>query len=101
MVSECGDRGPGSAAKDLRVVELRMARIGSGHKNASDGIPSAASESALAFLEEPWILMQNRRKNSSNHEILDEAIASRGPVSLSKSAPALAVFSTLKKFGRV
>ena len=59
MVGVGGDCGGQGTAKNFRVVELRMARIGSGDEDPADRVTSAVREPTFAGLEKSGILMQN------------------------------------------
>src|ERR1700722_8363395 len=71
MIGICGNRRRQSAAKNFRIIELRMAEVRSGEKDATHRIACAMKKSALARLIKPGILMEQRRKNRAYHHILD------------------------------
>src|ERR1035437_1502431 len=91
MVAVCGDGSGRSAAKNLRVVELRMPRIAASDEDPADRIATSACKAALAGLEEAWVLVQNRRKDRRGHEIFNDAVSSGRPISLRIALKALSI----------
>ena len=91
MVGVGGDGGRQGAAKDLGIVELGTARIGSRDNDSADRVTRAVRDSAFAELKKSGILVQQRGKNRARHEVLNGPIRKGRGKALSVTFPALAV----------
>jgi hypothetical protein len=86
MVTVCGDPRRDRASEDLRVIELLATRVGRGDKDPAHRVAHAMQESTIARLVKAGILPQQRWKNGTNHEILDDPIVKIRRVALAIAA---------------
>src|SRR5258708_17504016 len=65
---DCGRQG---AAHDLGIVELRIARIRACDKSSAHRIPCPACKTSFPRLKKARVLVEQRWKNGTGHEIFD------------------------------
>src|SRR5271166_2569106 len=90
VVCVCRDGRRQHASNDLGEVELRAARVGSGHETSTDGIAGAMHEPAVPQLVIPRVLTKQGGKNCAYHKIFDGPVRKRSPEAFGITLRALA-----------